>query len=148
MAFGGYSGEIKPVTFDGLDAIFDEKGSTFISMRRVQWCKEGEEPNREKSKLELRKWRIQNDGTERADKGFSFLTEEGPHELAKVLVDNGYGHTKDILMGLKKRTDFEESVNHLFDKDVESGDGEYFDMRTALLAEDDSVDENIEEDDE
>ena len=137
--------KIRPVLFDGLDAIFDERGSTFASMRLVQWCGEDEEPNRDKAKLELRKWRVTNDGTERADKGLTFLTENGPHELAKVLVHHGYGNTKDILLELKSREDFKDSVNHLFDSEELSSDGEYFDMRTALLAEDTSVGDDEDE---
>lgn len=125
--------KIKPVMFDNLNEIFDEKGSTFIAMRRVQWCDEDKKPDREKSKLELRKWRITAEGEERADKGFSFLTEDGPHELARVLVHNGYGKTKVILKELKDRDDFKDSVNHLFDKEEVSDSGEYFDIRTALL---------------
>jgi len=126
--------KIKPVMFDNLNEIFDEKGSTFIAMRRVQWCDEDKKPDREKSKLELRKWRITAEGEERADKGFSFLTEDGPHELTRVLVHNGYGNTKVILKELKVRDDFKDSVNHLFDKEEVSDDGEYFDIRTALLS--------------
>ena len=41
----------KPHYFDDLNEIFDEQGSSFISMRRVQWVEEGEQPDREKSKL-------------------------------------------------------------------------------------------------
>lgn len=135
---------IKPILFDNLDAIFDERGSAFLSLRRVQWCEEGVAPDREKSKLELRKWRVTAEG-ERADKGVAFLTEEGPHELAKVLIQNGYGHTKDLLLELKKREDFKESVEHMFDKETESSDGEYFDMRTIMLSEEDNLDESEED---
>jgi len=131
--------KIKPVLFDDLDAIFDERGSAFLSLRRVQWCEEGVEPDREKSKLEIRKWRITAEG-ERADKGVAFLTEEGPHELAKTLVHHGYGDTKDLLLELKKRNNFKESVEHLFDKEEESSDGEYFDMRTIMLTEEEGTD--------
>jgi hypothetical protein len=135
---------IKPVLFDNLNEVFDEKGSMFLAMRRVQWCEEGKEPEREKAKLELRKWRITPEGEERADKGFSFLTEDGPDELTKVLVHNGYGNTKEILKELKERSDFENSVNTLFDSDDnDSGDGEYFDIRTALL--DNSIDSEEDE---
>lgn len=134
--------KIRPVLFDNLDAIFDERGSAFCSMRRVQWCGEDEEPNREKAKLELRRWRVTAEGEERADKGLVFLTDNGPHELAKTLVHYGYGNTKDILIELKSREDFKESVNHLFDKDELSSDGEYFDMRTALLSEEPGDDED------
>ena len=137
---------IRPVMFDGLDAIFDERGSQFLSMRKVQWVKEGNEPDPTKAKLELRKWVVGPDGVEKANKGMTFLTEEGPHELAKTLVHHGFGKTKDILLELKTRDDFMESVNTLFEGE-DTGSGEYFDMRSALLAEDEETD-NEEEDDE
>lgn len=136
---------IKPVMFDGLDEIFDERGSQFLSMRRIQWVKEGDEPDRSKSKLELRKWMVGPDGVEKANKGMTFLTEEGPHELAKVLVHNGFGKTKDIILELKSRDDFSEAVNTLFEKEEESGSGEYFDMRSALLAENNDDEEEDED---
>ena len=47
-------------------------------------------------------------------------------------------------MELKGREDFKESVDTLFDEDAtDNGTGEYFDMRSALLA---SNDEEEEED--
>ena len=121
---------VRPVKFD-VDATFDEKGSTFLALRQVQWCKDGEEPNIENARLELRKWRVQSDGTERADKGFAFLTPEGPHELARALVHEGYGHTGEILKELRTRDDFKESVEHINDEEP-VGDGEYFDMRSLM----------------
>lgn len=141
MAYGDF--DAKPVMFDGLDAIFDEKGSMFLSMRKVQWVKAGNEPDPSKAKLELRKWIVGPDGVEKPHKGITFLTEEGPHELTKTLVRHGYGRTKDILLELKGREDFKESVDTLFDKDATDSSGEYFDMRSALLA---SNDEEEEED--
>ena len=140
MAFEKGAFTKRPVYFDNLDEVFDEKGSLLISMRRVQWVNEGEEPDREKSKLELRKYQITDKG-ERPDKGFAFLTEEGPHELAKVLLHNGYGHTKDCLLELKQREDFKEAVEHLYDEEELSSDGEYFDMRDMLLADEELTDE-------
>lgn len=125
---------IKPVMFDNLNEVFDEQGSTFIALRRVQWCRgENNTPDRDKSKLELRKWRITPEGEERADKGFSFLTEDGPHELARVLVHNGYGKTKEIITELAHRDDFVDSVKHLNDKEISKSDGEYFDIRKELV---------------
>ena len=122
---------VRPIKFGDLDATFDEKGSTFLALRQIQWCKDGEEPDVTRSKLELRKWRVQKDGSERADRGFSFLTPEGPHELARVLVHEGYGKTGEILNELRVRGDFKESVEHINDDEV-VGDGEYFDMRTLM----------------
>lgn len=135
---------IKPVFFEDINAIFDEHGNTFLAMRRTQWLKEGETPDKDKSKIELRKWRVTAEG-ERADKGFSFLTEDGPNQLVNSLIDNGFGDTKEILLKLKERDNFKDSVEHLFDKEDLSSDGEYFDMRTMLLA--DEPDEDINEDD-
>lgn len=122
---------VSPIKFGDLDATFDEKGSTFLALRKIQWCKDGTTPDESLAKLELRKWRVQSDGTERADRGFSFLTPEGPHELARVLVHEGFGDTSAILKELRVREDFKESVNHLNDEES-VGDGEYFDMRTLL----------------
>ena len=61
------------------------------------------------------------------------------------MIQNGYGHTKDLLLELKKREDFKESVEHMFDKETESSDGEYFDMRTIMLSEEDNLDESEED---
>ena len=127
-----------PVKFGELDAIVDEKGSQFIALRRIQWVKEGEEPDETKAKYELRKWMVDAEGKEKANKGVSFLTEEGPHELAKVLVHEGFGHTKDILKELRVRDDFKESVSHI-NEEEDVGEGEYFDMRQLL--------ENVDEED-
>ena len=115
---------------DNMDEIFDEKGNTFLAMRKIQWCKPDAEPDPDKAKLELRKWHMKSEG-ETPGKGFSFLTEEGPHELTDVLISNGYGHTKDILELLRDRDDFEESVKAIYGSDKD--DDEYFDPREALL---------------
>ena len=121
----------RPIKFGDLDATFDEKGSAFLALRQIQWCKDGEEPDPTRAKLELRKWYVKNDGSERPDKGFSFLTPEGPHELARTLVHEGYGKTSDILKELRVREDFKDSVEHINDEES-VGDGEYFDMRTLM----------------
>jgi hypothetical protein len=131
---------VSPIKFGDVDVTFDEKGSTFLAFRKIQWCKEGETPDESLAKLELRKWRVQSDGTERADKGFSFLTPEGPHELAVALVREGYGATKDILSELRTRDNFKEAVEHFSDEEDINTSGEYFDMRSLLeeMPEDDN----------
>src|SRR5574344_1465180 len=126
---------IKPVFFGNINEVFDEKGSAYIAIRKTQWVKNDNTPDESKAKLELRKWRTSDDG-EKPDKGFSFLTDEGPHELVNVLLRNNFGHTKDVLKILKTRDDFKESVEHLYDKEEDKEDGSFFDMRDALLAED------------
>lgn len=128
----------EPHVFD-LDVTFDELGSRFLALRRVQWVNKGEEPDISKAKLELRKWLVDKEGNERANKGFSFLTDEGPHELAKVLIHEGYGRTKDILNELRSRDDFIEAAKTINDSE-ESTEGEYFDIRSLIADDDTEVD--------
>ena len=124
-----------PIYFDGMDGIFDEHGTMFLTMRKTQWVEDGENPDPEKAKLELRKYRVTAEG-ERPDKGFSFLTEDGPHELVNVLIENGYGDTREVLLKLRERENFKEVVETLFESPEENTDGEYFDMRSVLLQDD------------
>ena len=123
----------RPVAFGGLNNIFDERGSSFLAIRKIQWVKDGDEPDESKAKLELRRWMVQ-DGKEVPYKGLTFLTEEGPHNLVKSLIEEGYGHTKEVLTELKHRDDFKDAVEHLNDEE-DFGEGEFFDMRSILLSE-------------
>lgn len=120
---------------DDYDKIFDDKGNTFLAMRKIQW---GES---DKTYLDLRKWYCNTDGQETPGKGFSFLTEEGPHELARVLVENGYGHTDDIIDSIKNRDDFMTSLVQCLNKEEldeldielpEIDDGDYYDPSVII----------------
>ena len=113
MAFNKSNTEIKPTIDPECDHIVDEKGNQFIALRKVSWS-EGKEP-----RLELRKWINNSDGTEQAMKGTGFLTEEGPHNLTKILCENGYGYTPQILNGIKDREDFRPSLNKVLKSDDE-----------------------------
>ena len=127
---------IKPFIFvDKINEVIEEKGNQFTALRTVQWIKEGDEPDPNKGKLELRRWMIDKDGSEKANKGVVFMTEEGPHQLVEIMVDNNYGNTKNIMKSIIKRQDFKESVINLNkDESEESSDGDYFDMRDMLLS--------------
>jgi hypothetical protein len=98
-----YKGEFKFETDPNCDYIFDEKGNTFLAMRKVKW---GDSPE---FKLDLRRYYSTATG-ERMDKGFSFLTEDGPNELINSLLKEGYGNTRDMLNTLKDRNDFMVSL--------------------------------------
>ena len=63
------------------------------------------------------------------NKGFSFLTEEGPHSLAEELVRRGYGDTNTIVNELKKRDDIGKKLD-----DVETYEDEYFDPRSLFAS--------------
>lgn len=117
------------------DFIFDEKGNTFLALRKIAWSEGGQE------KLDIRKYYNSSDGTETVGKGVSFITEEGPHELTRILVENNYGYTDEILNGIKNRDDFKSSlVKVLGDEDIKElgledvdPNEEYFDPVESLL---------------
>lgn len=117
------------------DFIFDEKGNTFLALRKITWNEGGKE------KLDIRKYYNSSDGTETVGKGVSFITEEGPHELTRILVENDYGYTDEIINGIKNRKDFmtslvkvlnEEDSKELGLENVDPNE-EYFDPVESLL---------------
>lgn len=81
------------------DYIIDEKGNSIVTLRKASW-------NNREEKLELRKWIVNSEGKETYGKGFAFLTEEGPNELIKTLLENNYGDTETVINSVKDRSDF------------------------------------------
>lgn len=71
------------------DYTIDEKGNTFIALRKIDWGNKGE------YKLDLRKYYASESG-ETMSKGVSFLTDDGPDELTRVLVETGYGDDNEL----------------------------------------------------
>lgn len=128
----------QPIYFlhDDIDTVVDERGDSFIALRKVQWARDSSaEPNSEKAKLEIRRWKASPEG-EIPNKGLVFLTDEGPHNTVVGLIENGFGKTKDILLKLKERHDFRNAVESLYDEsDTSDINGEYFDARELLLDE-------------
>ena len=93
---------------DDFDFTVDEKGSEFIALRKIYWG------NSTEPKLDLRRYYSTENG-ERMSKGkwLSFLTEGGPHELTRVLLEQGYGKPQEILKTLEeKRPDVYESLKN------------------------------------
>lgn len=111
---------------------FDEKGNTWGCVRKVQWLKEGKEPDESKAKIEIRKFSQTSEG-ERMMKGYTFSTPEGPGELVVGLMNAGFGDTKEILRTVRKREDFLEAAKTINEDSSNDGDGETFDMRDLLL---------------
>lgn len=129
--------------FKDYDIPFDEKGSTCGTVRKIQWVKEGAEPDELKAKVEIRKMYITSNG-ERMGKGYTFSTPEGPGELVTGLISAGFGETKSILKELRKRDDFRKAVETINeDPDDNTENGEMFDMRDLLLGIDDEEEENV-----
>lgn len=102
----------------GIDKVIEEKGNTMLALREVSW-------NDRTPSLELRKWRNTDEG-ERADKGFSFLTEDGPNELVNALIDCGFGNTQDILKRVSNREDFIPSMSDILGETITSEQLERF----------------------
>lgn len=127
--------------FKDYNITFDEKGSTWGTVRKVQWYKTGNVPDESKAKIEIRKMTQTNEG-ERMLKGYTFSTEEGPSELVHGLIREGFGNTKEILREVRKRDDFLEAAKTINEDPEDNDSGESFDMRDLLLGMD-----SMEEDD-
>lgn len=93
-------------------------------------------------KIDIRKWGVNEDGTERMGKGLSFLTEDGPHSLVEVMAKEGYGNTKTILNNVKDRPDFKPALNavigkgdDLYDNSIEEEDEDtsFYDPKQMTL---------------
>lgn len=122
---------------------FDEKGTTYGTVRKVQWVKEGNEPDKDKAKIEIRK--VYTSGAEeKVGKGYTFSTPEGPGELISGLIEAGFGETKNILKSVRKREDFADAVANINNDEDDNSDGDMFDMRDLLLA---GIDNEEDEDD-
>lgn len=80
-----FSYEIDP----NFDFTIDEKANKFMALRKIKWG------NSEEYKLDLRNYVATEEG-ERMLKGCTFISEEAGHELASVLIKQGYGHIEEI----------------------------------------------------
>lgn len=127
--------------FKDYNIIFDEKGSTCGTVRKIQWVKDGNEPDEEKAKIEIRKVYV-NQEDEKVGKGYTFSTPDGPNELIVGMIEAGFGNTKDILKAVRTRKDFLDSAKTINDEDGKDYDGETFDMRDLLLGLDDEMTES------
>lgn len=96
---------------DSFDYLIEEKGNQAVFFRRVSWGGRDAKP-------EIRKWYV--DGTsETPGKGCSFMTEEGPNELVRVMTEVGYGKTDEILENISKRDDFKIAVKKVLGKGID-----------------------------
>lgn len=80
--------EFKYSVDPNFDFVLEERANTYIALRKIKWG-ENSEP-----KIDIRKYVATEEG-ERMMKGCS-MSDEGANELAKVLVQQGYGKDKDI----------------------------------------------------
>lgn len=117
----------------GLDRIVDERGSAFIALRKLVWgVSQGDLHDPEKEVLDIRKYYSTQEG-ERLSKGVSFLTPDGPNELVKILLEEGYGDTGECLKVLKDRSDFVRGIYYAYgEESSEDVDDEFIDPRALL----------------
>ena len=118
---------------ENIDFTFEEKQNLFGAVRKLRW---GDNPT---ERLEVRKWISNPDGTETCNKGYTFMTEEGPSELAKTLLNMGYGNTKEVLGILQNREDFRKSLNsvlgesdELYDSDAGTIEDDFYDPKALI----------------
>lgn len=119
-------------SFRGINRIVEERGNQFIRFAQIAWAPESEEVDPSKIKYDLRKYTTDAEGNERMLKGVSFLSEEGPHELTNILIEEGFGKTSTILSNIKDRDDFKEAVSEVYGSKADSLDEETFDLRDIL----------------
>jgi len=83
---------------DGPDEVIDEpeSGNSFLALREVKWKEEAP------FKLDIRKYFVKPDGTEVFGKGISFMTEDGPSNLIKSLVNIGFGDCREIIKTIQE----------------------------------------------
>ena len=104
--------DFKFTIHDDVDHIFEEKGNTISSLRKLSW---GESGN---PKYEIRKWYVGKNGSdERPSKGFTFIDDEGPTNLTHTLLETGFGDTKQVLETIKTRDDFNSALCTSFSKE-------------------------------
>lgn len=87
------------------DFVIDEKANKFMALRKIKWSSSNE------FKLDLRNY-VATDEGERMLKGCTFISEEGGHELARVLVQEGYGHTDDLVDAIFERRELLGAIAH------------------------------------
>lgn len=119
---------------DNFNHIFDEKGNMFLAVRKIRWG------DSQDIKLDIRKWYSTSTGEEKVGKGFSFLTDEGPNELTKVLLETGYGRTDEVISSIKNRDDFNSSIMKVLStdekkylQDTKIDTEEYYDPKESLF---------------
>lgn len=117
--------------------VIDEKNNQYIAMRKLQWHPTDKDPDESKAKIEIRRWTVdteKSDGKDIPGKGVTFLSPQGPDNLADLLVKEGYGHTRDIVTSIKNRDDIHKVLDELKNgsKDDDSDD-EFFEEMSSIL---------------
>ena len=117
--------------------IIEESNNQMKVLQYGMWGKKDEEIDLDKCRYEIRTIYLGKDGNEIMGKGVS-LSEEGTHELTRILVDNNMGYTKDLLNSMKNRDDFMVNLKRVLkdddiqDIDLDNIDDDYFDASSIF----------------
>ena len=116
----------------GINRVIEERGQQFLRLSQIAWnASDEDDVEPDKIKLDLRKYRTDAEGKEIMGKGVSFMTEEGPHELVHVMLEEGFGNTSRCISILKDRADFKDAVSEAYGEKID-GDDDTFDLRDIL----------------
>lgn len=115
----------------GADEVFEERGNQFSRFAKVSWG------DSDKEYTEVRRYTMNENNEEIPLKGMTFLTPEGPKELAKAIIKTGHGETEEYLEVLSEREDFSKALNTIVGKDSPHYDpdipeDEYFDAKEFI----------------
>ena len=118
------------------DFVLEEKANVFVALRKVKWGESNE------FKVDIRKY-ISTDHGEQMKKGCTFMSEDGVDELAKVLLEQGYGRPDeivnaicnsrpDIATGIVKNMSGQVDVDKVVSDTVDQVTQEYYDIREVI----------------
>lgn len=127
--------------------IIEENGNQMRVLQVGMWGSKDEPIDESKCRFEVRTVFISRDGEEKMGKGCSF-TEDGINELARLLVKQGKGHTKELLTSMTDREDFFPTLKQVLngnpeaeDIDLSNIDDEYFDASSIFNTESEEYEE-------
>lgn len=133
----------KPFHYDidpNYDFVLEERGNTYTALRKIRWG------DKEDFSLDIRKYYATEDG-ERMAKGCSLMSKEGADELARVLVDTGYGDEKQLAKAIcdnrvelaariydsiVENKDLKDTVEDIIVNHLADEEEEYYDLNEVI----------------
>lgn len=133
----------KPFHYDvdpNYDFVLEERGNTYTALRKIRWG------DKEDFSLDIRKYYATEEG-ERMAKGCSLMSKEGADELARVLVDTGYGDEKQLAKAIcdnrvelaariydsiVENKDLKDTVEDIIVNHLADEEEEYYDLNEVI----------------
>lgn len=133
----------KPFHYDvdpNYDFVLEERGNTYTALRKIRWG------DKEDFSLDIRKYYATEEG-ERMAKGCSLMSKEGADELARVLIDTGYGDEKQLAKAIcdnrvelaariydsiVENKDLKDTVEDIIVNHLADEEEEYYDLNEVI----------------